>query len=50
MSTKDIDRAVPSAVLGRVRKVHCAALRMTRSIGDAALVVVAMLRQCWGPR
>jgi hypothetical protein len=50
MNTKDIGRVMTSAVPPRFRKVRCAAGRMSRSIGDAALVVIAMVWQCWHPR
>ncbi len=50
MSTKTVGRVVTSAVPRRVGKVRCAARRMSRTIGDAALVVIAMLWQCWHPR
>jgi hypothetical protein len=50
MSTKDIDHVLTSAVMRRVAKVWSATRRISRSIGDAAMVVRAMLWQCWHPR
>ena len=50
VSTKDIDHVATSAVMRRVAKVWNATRRMSRSIGDAAMVVIAVLWQCWHPR
>lgn len=50
MSTKDIEHVLTSAVMRRVAKVWSATTRMCRSIGDAAMVVIAMFWQCWHPR